>query len=319
MKTLLLWLVFLGLCAHELRPAYLDLREVGHDVFAVLWKVPATGPADLALQPDFGAGAEVIGTIAMSLPQGNLVRRWTQRIPDLATAGIGFAERDGVAYDILIHIRSRDGSDQVHRLPPGEARLVLPERPTALASLGVYTIIGIEHILIGLDHVLFVLGLLLLVRGWRPLVATVTAFTIAHSITLAATALDLVHPPMRPVEACIALSLVLLAVEVIRSARDGGTWSARHPWAIAFPFGLLHGFGFAGALAEVGLPHETLGFALLGFNLGVEVGQLAIVAVGLLVLTVCRRLRVPDRFWAGVPAYALGGVAACWVIGRMLD
>ena len=189
-----------------------------------------------------------------------------------------------------------------------------------------YLQLGIEHILFGFDHLLFVLALVILVRDWRRVALTVTAFTVAHSFTLAAATLGLIDIPGPPVEAAIALSIVLVAVEIVNARRGMPSLAARWPWLVAFFFGLLHGFGFAGVLAEVGLPHHAIPIALLFFNLGVEMGQLIFVAAILTVGELFRRAiafrleavqvrRAVDRLDV-TAAYAIGAVAAYWLIER---
>jgi len=179
-------------------------------------------------------------------------------------------------------------------------------------------VLGVEHILGGVDHLLFVLALLLIVRGGRRIVATITAFTIAHSITLVSATLGWVHVAGPPVEATIALSIVFVAAEVLHGLHGKPGLTARAPWVVAFTFGLLHGFGFAGALAQVGLPQKAIPVALLMFNVGVEVGQLMFVGAVLVVHTVLRRLPIGHASWAqqAVP-YAIGSVAMFWVIERI--
>jgi hydrogenase/urease accessory protein HupE len=181
-----------------------------------------------------------------------------------------------------------------------------------------YGALGVEHILLGIDHLLFLLGLLLLVKGWRMLVKTITAFTVAHSITLALATLGVVHVPSRPVEATIALSIVIVAIEVIETARGRPGLSAKNPWAVTFLFGLLHGLGFAGALSDIGLPAGEVPAALLFFNVGVELGQLAFVAVALaLGWAIARRLG-PQRLHLArlAGAYTLGIIATQWFVER---
>ena len=181
-----------------------------------------------------------------------------------------------------------------------------------------YLALGVEHILLGIDHLLFVLGLLLIVRGPWMLIKTVTAFTIAHSLTLALATLGLVEVPSRPVEAAIALSIVFLAVEILRARRGRIGLTHRFPWLIAFAFGLLHGLGFAGALAEIGLPAGEIPPALLFFNLGVEIGQLMFIAAVWSVRWAARRLEVAWPAWVEpLPAYAIGTVASFWLIERV--
>jgi hydrogenase/urease accessory protein HupE len=185
-----------------------------------------------------------------------------------------------------------------------------------------YTIIGIEHILGGFDHLLFVLSLLLLVDGVRRLLWTVTAFTVAHSITLAAASLGVLQVPGPPVEACIALSIVFVAAEIVHARRGRPGLTQRSPWVVAFAFGLLHGLGFASALAQVGLPERQIPTALLFFNLGVEIGQVLFILAVLGVLAIGRSTasRVGARWpaWSALFApYAIGGVASYWLFERL--
>ena len=198
--------------------------------------------------------------------------------------------------------------------------------PGAWEVAATYLRLGIEHALFGFDHLLFVLALVILVRDWRRVALTVTAFTVAHSMTLAAATLGLVDVPGPPLEAAIALSIVLVAVEIVNARRGTPALTARRPWLVAFGFGLLHGFGFAGALAEVGLPHHAIPLALLFFNLGVEIGQLSFVAVVLAVVWLFRRAmalrlesalvqRTVDQLDV-IGAYAIGALAAYWLIER---
>ena len=182
-----------------------------------------------------------------------------------------------------------------------------------------YTWLGIEHILLGIDHLLFVLALLLIVNGKRRLLWTITAFTIAHSLTLAGATLGIVQIPQKPVEAVIALSILFLAMEIVHGQRGRPGAAARWPWLVAFVFGLLHGFGFAGALAEVGLPQQAIPLALVFFNVGVELGQLLFVAAVLLLGWLLHQLKQPkllDRAEL-VAVYSIGGLASFWLIERI--
>ena len=182
-----------------------------------------------------------------------------------------------------------------------------------------YTLLGIEHILVGIDHLLFVLALLLLVRGWRRVLITITAFTGAHSITLAAATLGWVRVPQSPVEAVIALSIVLVAAEIVHRERGKSSLAQQWPWAIAFTFGLLHGFGFAGALNEIGLPQQAIPLALLFFNIGVEIGQILFIVAVYLAWVLAKRLivRLPGPITNYGPAYVIGTLAAFWTIQRI--
>ncbi len=225
-----------------------------------------------------------------------------------------------------MRIESLGGATQTERLSPAKTTFVVQATPGSSEVAATYLHLGVEHILFGFDHLLFVLALVILVRDWRRVVLTVTAFTVAHSITLAVATLGLVNVPGPPVEAAIALSIVLVAVEIVNARRGTPSLTARWPWLVAFCFGLLHGFGFAGALAEVGLPHHAIPIALLFFNLGVEIGQLVFVAAVLTIGWLLHRMallrfdaapvqRTVDRLDV-TAAYAIGAAAAYWLIER---
>jgi hydrogenase/urease accessory protein HupE len=181
-----------------------------------------------------------------------------------------------------------------------------------------YLRLGVEHILLGYDHLLFVLGLMLITANLKMLVKAVTAFTAAHSITLAAAALGFVRVPPKPVEAAIALSIAFVALEIIRAREGKAGLAAKVPWIVAFVFGLLHGFGFAGALSEIGMPEKYISVALLFFNLGVEAGQLLFVAAVIAMAALVRIAKVSLPRWAPlVPPYVIGSIAVCWMIQRI--
>jgi hydrogenase/urease accessory protein HupE len=220
--------------------------------------------------------------------------------------------------DALVRIEFTDGGAWVKRLTPQEPVATIPERQSGWSVVSVYLKLGVEHILLGIDHLLFVLSLLLITRGTRLLVKTVTAFTAAHSITLALATLGFVQVPSAPVEAVIALSIVFVAAEIIHTQNGRAGVTARQPWLVAFIFGLLHGFGFAGALNDVGLPQGHIPLALLFFNLGVELGQLLFIAAVLTLGALMRRVRIPvPRRAELVPPYAIGSVAMFWVVQRV--
>lgn len=222
--------------------------------------------------------------------------------------------------DVLVRVVRADGSEQVERLLPAKTSFALTAAAGGAEVARTYFALGMHHILVGFDHLLFVLALLLIVRGFRHIVVTITAFTIAHSITLAAATLGLVHVPSAPVEATIALSIVFVAAEIVHGLQGRPGITARWPWLVAFMFGLLHGLGFAGALSEVGLPQHSIPLALLFFNVGVEAGQLLFVAAIAAVAFVLRRLQLRWPRWADyAPAYAIGSIAMMWVIERVLD
>jgi len=238
----------------------------------------------------------------------------------LAGKRIAFPGLQGTITDVLVRIQLDGGGQSTTLVHPSNAALVVPARPRQGEVARTYLVYGIEHILGGIDHLLFVFGLLLIVRGGRRIFATITAFTVAHSVTLAAATLGWVHVPVPVVESIIALSIVFVAVEIVRGRAGHPGLTSRAPWLVAFCFGLLHGFGFAGALAEVGLPERAIPMALLCFNVGVEIGQLFFVCAVLLLMAGARRLpAIMPRRWAPLVApYAIGSVASFWMLQRVL-
>jgi hydrogenase/urease accessory protein HupE len=305
--------------AHEVRPGYLELRQSGADSFDVMWKVPARGDQRLALAARLPEDCEVVAPRTATLTEAAVTERWSVRCADGLTGGT--IAIDGLAAtltDVLVRIEAPDGTARIARLTPREPAFVVEGEPGRGEVAGTYLRLGIEHILEGIDHLLFVLALVLLVREAKRLVATVTAFTVAHSLTLAAATLGFLHVRQGPVEAVIALSIVFVAGEIVHEARGSPGLTARRPWIVAFVFGLLHGLGFAGALREVGLPQQSIPLALLFFNVGVEVGQLLFLACVLPLAALGRRaaLRWPVAAMQ-IPAYGIGAVAACWTLQRI--
>jgi hypothetical protein len=328
------------LAAHEVRPAYLQLTEVSAGRFEVLWKQPVLADAEpglirrLPLRPAFPARCREAGRALPEVTASALIERWTIDCgaAGLADAPIEIAGLPRTLTDVLLRVRFLDGAAVDHLLRPEAPRAAVSPETSGGMAVPAYLRLGVEHLLFGFDHILFVVGLMLLVRRPLQLIQVVTAFTVAHSITLALSTLGVVTLSQRPVEAVIALSILFLAVELARGAGSPGAGGgggiadegrsalARSPWAIAFGFGLLHGFGFAGALAEIGLPEQARAMALLLFNVGVEIGQLAVVAVLLALLYGLRVRRVPlPASAAQVPIYVMGTVSAYWFLERVLS
>jgi hydrogenase/urease accessory protein HupE len=246
------------------------------------------------------------------------VQTWRLRAQNLRGQTLRIAGLETTLTDALVRVAFGDGSTWVQRLTPRQPASLIPARPNAWGVAGTYLGLGVEHILTGIDHLLFVLALLLLTAGTWRLVKTVTAFTVAHSITLGLATLGIVHVPSKPVEAVIALSIVFVAAEIVQARQGRVGLAAQTPWIVAFMFGLLHGFGFAGALSEVGLPEGHIPVALLFFNLGVEAGQLLLIAGVLVFAAGVRRTRMSWPSWADlVPPYAIGGLASFWAIQRV--
>ncbi len=329
MRRLLLLLACLfvlapGAWAHEVRPAYLEVRQTSPDTYDLLWKVPARGE-------EMRLGVYVTlppGSSNLSEPRGVFVNRafierWSVRRPGGLTGGtIHIAGLSGTQIDVLVRLERLDGSTQTARLTPSAPSFEVVALPGKKQIIQSYLPLGVEHILGGIDHLLFVLALLIITRGAWNLVKTVTAFTVAHSITLSLAALGYIRVPTAPVEAVIALSIVFVAAEIVRGRQGRPGLTERAPWIVAFAFGLLHGLGFASALSQIGLPQNDIALALLFFNLGVELGQLSFIAAVFAVAAIARRIRrrvkLPQPVWARrIVPYAIGSVSAFWVLQRL--
>ncbi len=308
--------------ADVFRPAYLQLQQTAPDGYEVLWKVPALdATTTLKVRPVFPAGTQDLTPPARAFAAGAATDRWSIRVPGgLEGKPIRFSHVADTGIDILVRVERSDGTEQLGRILPVDPQFVLKASPGPWEVVRTYTLLGIEHILTGFDHLLFVLALILIVRGTRRLLVTITAFTIAHSITLALATLGVVHVPGPPVEAMIALSIVFVAAETVRVRSGHESLTSRKPWLVAFTFGLLHGLGFAGALAEVGLPQKAIPLALLFFNVGVEIGQLLFICAVLSVLAAGRALwrgRREPTWVPGLTSYVIGGLASFWLWERI--
>jgi hydrogenase/urease accessory protein HupE len=311
-------------CGHEVRPGYLELRQTGAETWSVLWKVPAQGEMRLSIHPQFPETCALASELITLQSAGAHTELTTIACKGgLAGRAIGIDGLSATMTDVLVRTEGLDGTTQITRLTPSAPSFVVEAAPRALEVARTYLVLGVEHILLGIDHLLFVLALLILVKDTRRLIWTVTAFTLAHSLTLVGATLGFVHVPGPPVEAAIALSIVFVAVEIVHSRHGMTGLTERFPWIVAFSFGLLHGFGFASALSEVGLPQSAIPVALLFFNVGVEIGQLLFIASVLAVIAaareVMRRFAVSQPAWTWrVPPYAIGSVAAFWSIQRIV-
>lgn len=310
--------------ADEFKPAYLQLTQLDQETYDVLWKIPAIDESTtLKVKPQFPDGTEVLTPVRSTFSRGVTVQRWRVRVPrGLDRKSIDFTQLSETRIDVLARLVRMDGSVQLERILPVSPRFAARPSPGRLEVVTTYTILGIEHILAGFDHLLFVLALVLLVQGTRRLLVTITAFTAAHSLTLAGATLGWVQVPGPPVEAAIALSIVFVASEIVHTRQGRSSVTQQYPWVVAFTFGLLHGFGFAGALAEVGLPQSSIPMALLFFNVGVEIGQLLFVGVVLAVIAAAwhagQRLRLPQPRWLWrLASYGIGGLASFWLIERV--
>jgi len=306
--------------ADEFRPALLEVTEREGGWVDVMWKVPSVGDRVLSLAPVLPDFLVPIGPGSGRSVPGAWVVYGSYRAGDkpLAGATLGVDGLVAVPTDVVVRVSLKDGTQHSAILRGGNDSFTIPEQATRLELAGSYWRMGTIHILEGFDHLLFLLTLLLIVAGIWPLLKTVTAFTVAHSLTLGLATLGVVHVPQAPTEAVISLSIVLLAVEVVRKYAGEVTLSERYPWVVAFTFGLVHGLGFAGALSEIGVPQNEVPLALLMFNLGVETGQVLFVVAVSLLLAALNKLHSGTANTVGrVAPYAIGGIAAFWTIQRV--
>jgi len=308
---------------HALQPGYLELSLIDKDLYAVVWKTPATSGRPMAITAQLPESCDPRTPVQSIWDGAAYVARWTASCPGGLEGGLIHIDGlDQTSTDVLVRFDFADGVNQAHRLTASDPSFTVPSQPSRLEVARTYFLLGVEHILSGIDHLVFVLALLLLVKGVRRVIVTVTAFTLAHSLTLAGATLGFVHMPGPPIEAAIALSIVFVASEIIHSRRGKPGLTERYPWIVAFTFGLLHGFGFAGALAQIGLPQTSIPIALLFFNVGVEIGQLLFIASVFTIIALARRItrrvNIPRPAWSwAVPPYAIGSLAAFWVIQRI--
>ncbi len=319
--------VAFGLClfvstatlGHEVRPAYIELKEeAALGTFDVLFKTPMQGDLRLSLSVTFSGRVEPVTPVLSRVTDNAMVQTWRVRATDrLAGQQVRVVGLENTVSDALLRVEFADGRSWVQRLTPASPQTTVPAAQSSSGVAVTYLGLGIEHILFGFDHLLFVLGLILITANLRQVVKAITAFTAAHSITLASAALGFAHVPPKPVEAAIALSIAFVALEIIHARTGNPGIAAKAPWIVAFGFGLLHGFGFAGALSEIGMPAGHIPVALLFFNVGVEAGQLLFVAA-VMVLAALVRLSLAMPRWAPlVPPYLIGSVAMFWVIQRV--
>ena len=302
--------------AHELRPGYLKVTQTGENTYDVVFKVPAKGNRRLGIYARFPEGVKTTREPVGRFVGGSYVERFSVKCPtELSGQKIYIAGLRKMMTDVLVRIVRLDGSVQVGRIDPTRPSLIVTAAQGNVEKIVTYTAIGVEHILLGVDHLLFVLGLLLIVTRRMMLVKTITAFTLAHSLTLGAATLGIASVPMAPLNATIALSILFLGPEIVRKWRGGTSVTLRRPWLIAFGFGLLHGFGFATGLQTLGLPQDEVVLGLLWFNVGVELGQLGFVLLALLLV---RSFRVLEMDWPvfarRLPGFVVGGCGAWWTI-----
>jgi len=306
--------------AHEIRPALLDIAEQEPGWFEVTWKVPIRGDRVLALSPVLPPSLIPLGPPASHTVPGAHIQYSTYKTEGESLVGetVSIDGLTALQIDVLLQIKLADGRTHSAILRPKSPSFEIPAHETKGAVAWSYWRMGTTHILGGIDHLLFVLALMLIVPGYWMLFKTITAFTVAHSISLGLAALGFVHVPPGPTEAVIALSILFLAVEVVHNRKGRFSLTERAPWIVAFIFGLFHGLGFAGALSEVGLPEHAIPLALFMFNVGVESGQIFFLSAVLAIMAVLRWMPVawPAASWRLLP-YTIGSLAAFWTIQRV--
>lgn len=307
--------------ADEIRPAYLELKEQSNDFFTILWKVPAKGEKKLSLNIEFPSNCNNTTSIDSQLISNAYIQRWTMTCAGgLANNTISIPALQFTNTDVLLRAELLNNISLTAHLTPTEYSYKVPEKASSLKIIKTYIKLGIMHILLGIDHLLFVFALFLIVKSSHLLFWTITAFTLSHSITLAGATLGLVFVPQKPVEAIIALSILFLAIEITHVQQGKMSIAAEKPWLVAFIFGLLHGFGFAGALAEVGLPEHAISLALIFFNIGVELGQLifivAVLIVGWFFVNIFK-LSIAIAWTKMITVYSIGSISAFWLIERI--
>jgi hypothetical protein len=312
----------LQVSADEIRPALLDIKEQKTGLVAVTWKVPMRGDRVLSITPRLPESLELVGSPTVQHVPGARVEHATYKSNGESLTGqtIAIEGLSEVQTDVLLLVQLQNGDQHSAILRPVAAEFTIPIEASKFKIAGDYWRMGTIHILEGMDHLLFVLALLLIVNGFRQLLKAVTAFTVAHSITLALATLGVIHLPPAPTEAIIALSILFLAAEIVHKHNGIIGVTERWPWLIAFVFGLFHGLGFAGALSEIGVPQAEVPLALLMFNVGVETGQLLFVTVVLSLMAMLKRLplKAPAGAWRAAP-YTIGSLAAFWTIQRVMS
>ncbi|MEH6833014.1 HupE/UreJ family protein [Falsihalocynthiibacter arcticus] len=312
--------------AHALEPGYLELEPLEAENWRVTWRKPAVSGRPMPIEAVLPENCAYQRPPSTQFDGYAYISRWTTEcVGGLTGNEITIEGLENTNTDVLVRYTLDSGTGQTMRLTARTPSFVIPATPSTFGVFSSYVALGVEHILGGIDHLVFVLALLLLIRNWRPLVAAITAFTVAHSISLVAATLGWVTLPAPPVEAVIALSIMFLASELVQQSKDHQTLTVRYPWAVAFAFGLLHGLGFAGALVEIGLPEGDIPLALFSFNIGVEIGQLMFITVvlslGYLLLRlapkIARKALQPQGVALITIGYGIGGVAAFWFVQRL--
>ncbi len=308
--------------ADEIKLSYLEIKEIKSQHYSVLLKLASKDDQKLPIKMLMPKECSLTLPKTSRLVNSTYLDRWQMKCNEgLADKTLFIDGLKSTGTDLLLRLELLSGVSHSKLLSPSTSSYRIPKDASSWQIVQTYTWLGITHILLGFDHLLFVFALLLIVKNMRRLLWTITAFTLAHSLTMVVATLGIVHLPSAPVEAIIALSILFLAMEIIHEKQGKVGLTSRYPWIIAFIFGLLHGFGFAGALAEIGLPQQAITLALIFFNIGVELGQLMFVATIVFIVVMLQRLTYPallNKLQTTV-VYMIGGVSAFWLIERTLS
>jgi hypothetical protein len=322
--------------AHRFAPSLLKIVETSKHTYNFVWKTPTEATSNVPLRPTWPIDCEVENENPVVREGTGTVSSWVISCKQLGDEGLigqrlgvaGLAENQASAMVMLSLSDGRSYQSVVNTEAPS---FLVPAQPSQSRVMTEYSTLGAKHIWEGPDHLMFVFGLLLLVGGGSRLLWTITAFTVGHSVTLALITLGVLTYPVSLIEFAIALSIFLLALELTRKEQDESKLSLfrRHPWWLAGGFGLLHGMGFAGALAEIGLPQGSVPIALLFFNIGIEIGQIAFIALAMTVWWLLSKVLANPLFVENmavsqdrlliIPIYLLGGLSAMWCIERGLE
>jgi len=321
-KILILLFLFTQiLFADEIRPAYLEIKQKDIKSFAMLFKVPAKKDERLSIYVQLPTSCSYLNSSSSSFIKGAYVEHSFFRCKDnIQNKSLTIKGLEKTNTQLLLRIEFLNKTSQSVILKPTKSTYTIKEDASSTQIIKTYSVLGIEHILMGYDHLLFIFALLLIVRNFSRLLWTISAFTLAHSITMASATLGFVHVSQAPVEAVIALSILFLAIELIYKKESKTSLTFKYPWLIAFIFGLLHGFGFAGALAEIGLPQHAITLALIFFNIGVEIGQLIfVVSVVMFSLIFAQYKNILISLQAKkIMIYIIGSLSSFWLIERLL-
>jgi hydrogenase/urease accessory protein HupE len=311
--------LFVSLKADIIKPAYLEITQKDESIYSILLKVPMKNDKTPPLEIGKLTECKEVFHVRKTIKSSSIDRYRLKCTESIKGKKIVVKGLEDTNMELLLRLNFLDGRSDSQLLNPEKNSYKIKEDASILEVVKTYTWLGITHILLGFDHLLFVFALLLIVKNFKRLLWTLTAFTLSHSITMAGATLGLVHLPQAPVEAIIALSILFLAMEIVHQKRGKVGLTYKYPWLIAFIFGLLHGFGFAGALAEIGLPQKAITTALIFFNIGVEIGQLIFVTAVIVIALLLKQLKHPKLLERAelIILYMIGGLSAFWLIERI--